>query len=87
VEQLYPFPAAALRAQLDAYGQAETVRWVQEEPENMGAGQYVLPRASRELGLTLDAVSRAEGAAPATGSPTIHAQEQHDLVERALTGS
>jgi 2-oxoglutarate dehydrogenase E1 component len=87
VEQLYPFPAAALRAQLDAYGQAEMVRWVQEEPENMGAWWYLRLRAESELGLTLDAVSREEGAAPATGSPTIHAQEQHDLVEQALTGS
>src|SRR5919201_1754145 len=34
VEQLYPFPAEALRAQLDAYEHAEVVRWVQEEPEN-----------------------------------------------------
>jgi len=86
VEQLYPFPAEALRAQLDAYGDAE-VRWVQEEPENMGAWRYVHLRAARELGRELEVVSREEGAAPATGSPTIHAQEQRELVERALTGA
>jgi 2-oxoglutarate dehydrogenase E1 component len=86
LEQLYPFPAEELRAQLDAYGDAE-VRWVQEEPENMGAWRYVYLRAERELGLALDVVSREEGAAPATGSPTIHAQEQRELVERALNGA
>jgi 2-oxoglutarate dehydrogenase E1 component len=37
VEQLHPFPARALRAQLDAYPDAERIVWVQEEPENMGA--------------------------------------------------
>ena len=41
VEQLYPFPAEALRAQLDAYPGAERIIWVQEEPENMGAWRYV----------------------------------------------
>jgi multifunctional 2-oxoglutarate metabolism enzyme len=87
VEQPYPFPAEALRAQLDAYRQAEVVHWVQEEPENMGAWWYMRLRTERELGVKLDAVTREEGAAPATGSPTIHAQEQRELVERALTGA
>jgi 2-oxoglutarate dehydrogenase E1 component len=86
LEQLYPFPAEELRVQLDAYEDAE-VRWVQEEPENMGAWRYVHLRAKRELGLALEVVSREEGAAPATGSPTIHAQEQRELVERALNGA
>jgi 2-oxoglutarate dehydrogenase complex dehydrogenase (E1) component-like enzyme len=87
VEQLYPFPAEALRAQLDAHEHAGVVRWVQEEPENMGAARYVYLRARRELGVELEVVSREEGAAPATGSPTIHAEEQRELVERALTGA
>ena len=86
VEQLYPFPAAALRAQLDAYPDAERVLWVQEEPENMGAWRYVRLKASQELGLRLEPVTRDEGAAPAAGSPTLHAQEQEELLDRAFAG-
>jgi 2-oxoglutarate dehydrogenase complex dehydrogenase (E1) component-like enzyme len=86
VEQLYPFPAAALRAQLDAYPDAERVLWVQEEPENMGAWRYVRLKADEELGVRLEPVTRDEGAAPAAGSPTLHAQEQQELLDRAFAG-
>jgi 2-oxoglutarate decarboxylase len=86
VEQLYPVPAEALRAQLDAYPDAERVLWVQEEPENMGAWRYVRLKAEQELGLRLEPVTRDEGAAPAAGSPTLHAQEQQDLLDRAFAG-
>jgi 2-oxoglutarate decarboxylase len=86
VEQLYPFPAEALRAQLDAYPDAEQVVWVQEEPENMGAWRYVRLKAEEELGVRLERVSREEGAAPAAGSPTLHAQEQQELLDRAFAG-
>jgi multifunctional 2-oxoglutarate metabolism enzyme len=86
VEQLYPFPAEALRAQLDAYPNAERTIWVQEEPENMGAWRYVRLKAEEELGVRLESASRAEGAAPAAGSPTLHQQEQHELLDRAFAG-
>jgi 2-oxoglutarate dehydrogenase E1 component len=86
VEQLYPFPAAALRAQLDAYPDAERVLWVQEEPENMGAWRSVRLKADEELGVRLEPVTRDEGAAPAAGSPTLHAQEQQELLDRAFAG-
>jgi multifunctional 2-oxoglutarate metabolism enzyme len=85
VEQLYPFPAGALRAQLDAYADAAPV-WVQEEPENMGAWRYVRVKAEEALGVRLERVSRDEGAAPAAGSPTLHSQEQQELLDRAFAG-
>jgi 2-oxoglutarate decarboxylase len=83
LEQLYPFPAAGLKAELDRYGDAEPV-WVQEEPENMGAWRFVHLSAERRLGLRLRGITRDEGAAPATGSPTIHDQQQRHLVEQAF---
>ena len=85
VEQLYPFPAEAVRHQLDAYGHAERLLWVQEEPENMGAWRYVRLRFDSDLGVRLHGVSRDEGAAPATGSPTIHQEEQRRLLDQAFT--
>jgi 2-oxoglutarate decarboxylase len=86
VEQLYPFPAEAIRRQLDAYPNAEQVLWVQEEPENMGAWWYLRLRAEEELGVRLQGVTREEGAAPAAGSPTLHQQEQQELLDRAFAG-
>ncbi len=50
----------------------------------MGAWRYVHLHAQRELGLDLTGVTRSEGAAPATGSPTIHQQEQQELLDRAF---
>ena len=43
IEQLYPVPAQNLRGLFDAYGSAEEIVWVQEEPENMGAWDFVRP--------------------------------------------
>ncbi|HEU4399956.1 MAG TPA: multifunctional oxoglutarate decarboxylase/oxoglutarate dehydrogenase thiamine pyrophosphate-binding subunit/dihydrolipoyllysine-residue succinyltransferase subunit, partial [Actinomycetota bacterium] len=86
VEQLYPFPAEAIRRQLDGYPNAEQRLWVQEEPENMGAWRYMRLKAEEELGVALEPVSRDEGAAPAAGSPTLHQQEQQELLDRACAG-
>src|SRR4029077_3968652 len=43
LEQLYPLPMRELRTMLDVYSSADEVVWVQEEPENMGAWDYVRP--------------------------------------------
>ena len=69
---------------------AEVV-WCQEEPENMGAWNFVDRRIERVLaGLDGKAtrpvyVGRPEAAAPATGSARAHVKEQAELVDRALT--
>ena len=44
VERLYPFPAEELQAVIDRYPKIESFAWVQEEPRNMGARKFVLPR-------------------------------------------
>jgi 2-oxoglutarate dehydrogenase E1 component len=86
IEQLYPVPSKTLRATLDAYGAAEEVVWVQEEPENMGAWGFVHSRLHRVLrdDYTLRHVSRTESGSPATGSHALHQLEQDDLLQRAF---
>jgi 2-oxoglutarate dehydrogenase complex dehydrogenase (E1) component-like enzyme len=49
VEELSPFPYAQLEAELVKYGDATTFRWVQEEPQNMGAWEFVNPRIDELL--------------------------------------
>ncbi|MFN2543842.1 MAG: multifunctional oxoglutarate decarboxylase/oxoglutarate dehydrogenase thiamine pyrophosphate-binding subunit/dihydrolipoyllysine-residue succinyltransferase subunit [Actinomycetota bacterium] len=86
LEQLYPFPAHRLEEVLGEYGDAE-IRWVQEEPANMGAWSFVRWQLRDRLRIDAVGVTRSEGAAPATGSMTLHQREQDDLVERALAGT
>ena len=63
IEQLYPFPHTQFDAENAKYPKAEQV-WVQEEPENMGAWQYVLSTRRKD---GWDVVSRKASASPATG--------------------
>jgi 2-oxoglutarate dehydrogenase E1 component len=88
VEQLYPWPQDALLAALDRYPRATEVVWLQEEPENMGPWPFVhllLHRILRDRA-QLRHVSRPPSASPATGSQTVHAREQADLIDRVLAG-
>jgi len=79
-------PKQSVRFRVDAYPNAERRLWVQEEPENMGAWRYLALKAEQELGVRLEPVCREEGAAPAAGSPTLHQQEQQELLDRAFAG-
>ena len=89
LEQMYPFPAKALAGVLAPYREAEVV-WCQEEPENMGAWNFLDRRIECVLkGLDIaarrpDYVGRAAAASPATGSAKVHAQQQEALVREAL---
>jgi 2-oxoglutarate dehydrogenase E1 component len=90
MEQLYPFPSISLTSELKKYPNAEVV-WCQEEPQNMGAWTFV-DRRIEALLVELQGISkrpiyigRNESASPATGSSRIHAQQQSNLVEQALT--
>jgi 2-oxoglutarate decarboxylase len=86
VEQLYPWPEANLSTILDRYPNAREVVWLQEEPENMGAWNFVHSRLHRLLRDThnLRHVSRAESASPASGSAALHRLEQDDLLVRSI---
>jgi 2-oxoglutarate dehydrogenase E1 component len=90
LEQLYPFPAKALVAELARFPQAELV-WCQEEPRNMGAWTFVEPN----LEWVLEHVGamhrrpryagRMAAASTAAGQASKHAQEQKKLVGDALS--
>ena len=86
VETLYPFPAQGIRALRNRYTNLEQVIWTQEEPMNMGALTYILPRLRglfpREIRLLH--VSRPERASPAEGNPHNHAVAQREIVAKAL---
>jgi 2-oxoglutarate dehydrogenase E1 component len=86
VEELYPLPDAALRAELSCYPDDTPVVWVQEEPANMGVWHYLRVRLGERIfgRFPLSVVSRPESASPATGSAASHKREQEALVAAAL---
>ncbi|MBI4542734.1 MAG: multifunctional oxoglutarate decarboxylase/oxoglutarate dehydrogenase thiamine pyrophosphate-binding subunit/dihydrolipoyllysine-residue succinyltransferase subunit [Gemmatimonadetes bacterium] len=86
VELLYPFPAAEVGALVTRYPRLAEVVWVQEEPRNMGARKFVLPKL-RDLApaaVAIRDVSRPERSSPAEGYPAAHAAEQARIVREAL---
>ncbi len=85
LEQLYPFPEAELSSALDYHPHARDIVWVQEEPANMGALFYVVPRLRRIAGKRpVLTVKRSASASPATGSAKAHEVEQRTLLTLAF---
>jgi 2-oxoglutarate dehydrogenase E1 component len=86
IEQLYPFPKKALTKELMKYPNATKIIWCQEEPQNQGvwfSSQHNILDCLQN-GQSLHYAGREFAAAPAVGSPQLHAQQQQELVERAL---
>jgi len=86
IEQLYPFPYKALSNILRRYPNTKDVAWVQEEPKNMGAWNFMLEYLSPELpsSCSLRYIGRRAQASTAVGAQKIHHQEQMQLIEQAL---
>ncbi len=86
VEQLYPFPDDQIGQVLKELTQVRRVTWAQEEPQNMGAQFFVMPRLQKviaELGqgsADLRYVGRNFRASPAAGSSNLHKAEQQAIV-------
>ncbi len=89
LEQIYPFPMKSLTPVLKSYPNAELI-WCQEEPENMGAWNFVDRKLERTLGAMGHScarpgyVGRDAAASPATGLAKVHAAQQAALVASAL---
>jgi len=86
VEQLYPFPRVALGDVLAAYPSLDDVVWLQEEPENMGAWEFMRPLLEELIGdrAPLRYIGRTRSASPSEGSSAWHQLNQKVLVEQAF---
>lgn len=82
VQQLYPFPRAALNAVLARYT-ADDIVWSQEEPQNAGAWDFISPRL-RKGDIKHRYIGRPAAASPATGSKRRHVSEQNAIIEKTL---
>lgn len=77
IEQLYPLHTASLKAVIDRYNGFKEIFWVQDEPANMGAWDFLRPQlreiipANREIKY----VGRPRSASTAVGSHALHKNE------------
>ena len=81
VEQLYPWPESQLIELAEKYTGCDQVWWVQEEPANMGAWNYVHGKLHRILRdrAQLRHIARPPSPSPASGSSAVHDREQEQL--------
>jgi 2-oxoglutarate dehydrogenase E1 component len=86
VEQLYPFPIELYATVIRKYVNAREIIWCQEEPQNQGAWYQIRHRLQEPLlrEQQLLYAGRPPAAAPATGIPQMHADQQKGLVGAAL---
>jgi 2-oxoglutarate dehydrogenase E1 component len=85
LDQMYPFPERDIKATLAQYPNARDIVWVQEEPANMGALWFVIPRLRRLVqDVPVRSIKRQAAASPATGSAKAHEMEQKTLLGLAF---
>lgn len=83
IEQLYPLQDSLLKEMIGKFSPETELRWVQEEPANMGAWSYMQPKLAL-LGKTLKYIGRRADSSPATGSHHQHEEEQAEIVRQAF---
>ncbi|MGJ9459271.1 2-oxoglutarate dehydrogenase E1 component [Oceanobacillus sp. CF4.6] len=86
LEQIYPFPAKSLKEELEQLPNLKEIVWVQEEPKNMGAWNFVddYLRDLLQEGQNLRVISRPNRSAPAGGIPSVHKTAQNKIINQAL---
>ncbi|WP_374721019.1 2-oxoglutarate dehydrogenase E1 component [Peribacillus tepidiphilus] len=89
LEEIYPFPFDDIKELLHSYPNLKEIVWVQEEPKNMGAWNFVEPRlqAAAPKGVTIQYIGRKRRSSPAEGDPLVHKKKQQRIVTDALTRS
>lgn len=85
IEQLYPCKKTRLQELMHTYNPPE-IFWVQEEPRNMGAWKSLYPilLQLKPEAAKFQFVGRGPSGTTATGSHTVHANEQKQLMEMAF---
>ncbi len=85
LEQLYPFPEQDIPSLFEGWPSLEEVVWVQEEPRNMGAWEFLRLQLARVIDgrWPLRYIGRPRSSSPAEGSSAWHALIQETLVRQA----
>ncbi|MEI2713720.1 MAG: multifunctional oxoglutarate decarboxylase/oxoglutarate dehydrogenase thiamine pyrophosphate-binding subunit/dihydrolipoyllysine-residue succinyltransferase subunit [Nocardioides sp.] len=87
VEQLYPWPLEELKAELGRYPNLKQIRWVQDEPFNMGPWPNYAVNVWPALDVEVEGITRAASSSPSVGTLKRHTEEQKDLLARAFAAT
>ena len=82
LEQLYPFPQVQIEKLLSSYSKDVEVVWAQEEPENMGAWNFIMRKWT--FG-DITSITRHESGSPASGSMKRFQLRQKEIIESVFT--
>jgi 2-oxoglutarate dehydrogenase E1 component len=84
VEQLYPRPVDDIKAEIARYPHLKSVRWIQDEPQNMGAWPHYALNVWPEVDARVEGITRPASSSPSVGTVKRHLAEQKELLERAF---
>jgi 2-oxoglutarate decarboxylase len=86
LEQYYPLNLELMNSILSGYSNAEKFSWVQEEPKNMGAWNFIFVNLHNRLpkSLALNYFGREESPSPASGSNKEYSITQDELIKKAF---
>jgi 2-oxoglutarate dehydrogenase E1 component len=84
IEQLYPRPVEELKGELGRFPNLRDVRWIQDEPTNMGASPHFRLNLFPELDQAVKVISRPESSSPSVGQHSRHVEEQKELMDQAF---
>ena len=84
IEALYPNPVDEIRAEIAKYPNLKAVRWVQDEPRNMGPWPHYQLNVWPTLDVTVEPITRTASASPSVGTIKRHTEEQKALLDAAF---
>lgn len=84
IEALYPNPVDEIRAEIATYPNLKVVRWVQDEPRNMGPWPHYQLNVWPTLDVTVEPITRPASASPSVGTTKRHIEEQKALLDAAF---
>ncbi|QIK75897.1 multifunctional oxoglutarate decarboxylase/oxoglutarate dehydrogenase thiamine pyrophosphate-binding subunit/dihydrolipoyllysine-residue succinyltransferase subunit [Nocardioides piscis] len=85
IECLYPRPVADIKAEIAKYPNLKAIRWVQDEPRNMGPWPHYQLNVWPDLDITVEPVTRTASASPSVGTIKRHTEEQKSLLDLAFS--
>jgi 2-oxoglutarate decarboxylase len=84
VERLYPNPIEEIRAEVAKYPNLKAIRWVQDEPRNMGPWPHYQLTVWPQLDMVVEPITRTASASPSVGTIKRHVEEQKALLDAAF---
>ncbi len=84
IERLYPRPEEELAAEIARYPHLKAVRWVQDEPANMGPAPHFRLNLFPGLDHEVEVISRPASSSPSVGQHARHVEEGKGLMSAAF---